>query len=227
MYYFTNGEMQERVRAVEEASVRKIKENKELERLGHNIKQDYMLQAHSKKVAELSTMIGIAYNLDKKSIIELCTGAYFHDIGKISLDSEVLYKKGIFTEDERSYTQTHTTIGRKLLEGTGVSEEIMEIAECHHKKLDGSGYPGPVYGDDIPLFAQIVTVADMFEAMTTDRCYRAAMDEQKVFKILNKDRGINQLAVKILEQNITTVRTKIYIYEGSEKPITESIRKAQ
>lgn len=216
MYYFTDEELYKRVGEVKELAIEEISKNKELDRLCYKIHQDEMLYLHSKKVAELATGIGLAYKLDRRSILELCIGAYLHDVGKIKLDAAVLYKKGIFTDDERSYAQTHTTIGKALLEDIGVSDRIIEIAECHHKKLDGTGYPGPIDVDDIPLYAQIVTVADMFEAMTSDRCYRTAMDEEKVFKMLWKDKGINQIAVRILKQNITTVKAKIYMYGGAK-----------
>ena len=226
MYYFKDKEMFNRVKDIEDTAIKTLEPYKELSRLFHKIQKDDRLYLHSKKVAELATMIGFAYNLDRKSLIELSAGAFLHDVGKIELDAAILYKKGIFTEDERSYAQTHASIGKVLLDGTGATERMIQIAECHHKKLDGTGYPGPVDIDDISLFAQIVTVADMFEAMTADRCYREAMEEKQVFKILKKDRGINQLAVRLLEQNITTCRAKIYVYGELENIETDTTKMA-
>ena len=202
MYKLKDERMLGDVRKVGLYALKSIMGDKVLSKISGKIYEDKELFTHSLNVAEISTYLGIIYKFDLNELINLYTGAYLHDAGKLNLDRKILYKKGIFTDKERSYTETHTTIGYKLLKDTSLNESALEIVRSHHEKLDGSGYPDMLDNEEISIYTQIVTVADMFEAMTSDRCYRKAMEQEKVFNKLQNDKGINQTCVDILMNSV-------------------------
>jgi len=114
-----------------------------------------------------------------------------HDIGKIALPDEILHKPGPLTEIERCVMQTHTVIGHRLLAGSG--EELLELAATiawtHHERLDGTGYPGGLSGDEIPEAGRIAAVADVADALLSDRPYRGAHTLDEARDILLAQRG--------------------------------------
>ena len=203
MYELTSKKAMRGVEKVGEYSKLMIERDENLSEIYNLIKADESLLKHSENVAQISTYMGIIYNFNLNDLIEMHTGALFHDAGKIRLKKKILYKKGIFTDEERKYTETHTSIGYKLLKDTSISSLALDIVKSHHEKLDGSGYPNLIDIRDIPIYTQIVTAADMFEAMTADRCYRKALDKDVVFEILEKDKGLNQVCVDILKRSVS------------------------
>jgi putative two-component system response regulator len=114
-----------------------------------------------------------------------------HDVGKIGIPDKVLRKPGALTAEERRIMETHTTIGAELLSGSEspVLCKAKEIAEFHHERWDGRGYPHGIAGSEIPLAARIVAVADVYDALSQNRVYRAAMPEPQVLEILQQGRG--------------------------------------
>lgn len=141
--------------------------------------------------AEIS-MIGMASSL--------------HDIGKISIAEEILNKPGRLTEEEREIMQTHSVIGAEILEELPVyqKEPLVKIAcqicRWHHERYDGNGYPDRLKGDDIPIYAQIVSIADVYDALTSERVYKNAFSHEKAIEmILNGECGsFNPLVLKCL-----------------------------
>lgn len=202
MFYIKNGLVKNDIAMLHEFSEDTIKSDDVLTALFARIKKDSSLFKHSVNVASISAVIGAVYNFNLDELISIYVGSLFHDVGKLNLNNRILYKAGAFTNDERIYTETHTTIGYKLIKDTILNPISIDIVRSHHEKLDGSGYPSSLDRKDIPIYTQIVTVADMFEAMTSDRCYRPALSEDEVYDIMSNDKGINQIAVRILKENI-------------------------
>lgn len=190
-----------------------IKSDDELEALFGRICNDESLYNHSANVAEVATGIGIYYNFNLDELIGIYTGSIFHDVGKLKLDKAIINKNGAFTKNERMYTEAHTTAGYKLIKNTMLSAIAVDIVRSHHEKLDGTGYPASLEHREIPIYTQVVTVADMFEAMTSDRCYRDAMEEYKVYKILEGDKGVNQVAVRLLKENVEVHNQEFFVFE--------------
>jgi HD-GYP domain-containing protein (c-di-GMP phosphodiesterase class II) len=105
-----------------------------------------------------------------------------HDVGKIGIEDAVLKKPGALTPDEYEIMKTHTSKGANILRPVEHLKDMLPGIELHHESLDGRGYPYGLKGDQIPLMARIITVADTFDAMTTNRPYQAAMETEYVVK---------------------------------------------
>ncbi len=134
--------------------------------------KDPYTHGHSARTAELAVAIGVRLNLDPDELRTLAQGAYLHDIGKLGIPDELLNKPGALTSNERKIMQTHPVIGYVMTEGHDVLKPCLPIIRHHHERFDGDGYPDALAADDIPLLARIAAVADVWDALTTDRAYR-------------------------------------------------------
>lgn len=131
---------------------------------------------HSVNVAVLSLVIGIQLQLDKKKLYDLCLGALIHDIGKALIPENILLKNDKLTEEEIKIVREHTKRGYDFLKGSvDISAVSRIIALQHHEREDGKGYPDKRSNDEINQLAKIVAVADVYDALTSDRPYRKAM----------------------------------------------------
>jgi putative nucleotidyltransferase with HDIG domain len=129
---------------------------------------------HTQRVVEIALAIGNEISLSPEDLEDLHWGALLHDIGKIAVDPEILHKPGSLTPDEYRHVMTHAAVSRNIAKNM-VNENVLEIISHHHDYYDGSGYNQTVAGEDIPLGARILALADAFDAMTSDRPYRKAM----------------------------------------------------
>jgi len=130
---------------------------------------------HSVRVGRLAALLAQQLGLPKETREEIELGGYLHDIGKIGVSDTVLLKPGPLTTDERVGIDLHPLVGCHILEPLDLSTEILEFVRSHHERLDGSGYPDGLKGKDIPLVARIAAVADVYDAMTSSRPYKAAL----------------------------------------------------
>jgi HD-GYP domain-containing protein (c-di-GMP phosphodiesterase class II) len=137
------------------------------------------LDGHAVRVAAYAYAIATTYGLHPKTCERLRLAAAFHDIGKACLPKSLLNKPSLLTPDERHVVETHTVKGYELLSETNDPAlcDAATIALSHHEHLDGSGYPNGLCGSDISLGVRIVSVADVFDALTTNRSYREALSE--------------------------------------------------
>ena len=117
--------------------------------------------------------------LDESELTTIRLGAYLHDVGKIRIPHEILNKPGRLTQEEREIMAQHPVYGVELLASVEFPWDIKPIIRWHHEKYDGTGYPDRLRGDEIPLHAQIICIADVYDAMTTTRSYRAAMTREQ------------------------------------------------
>jgi putative two-component system response regulator len=143
---------------------------------------------HLKRVGHYSALLGNKLGLHAESL-ELAS--VLHDVGKIALPDAILLKPGPLTADERLAVETHATIGYEMLRGScsGLLDLAALIARTHHEKFDGSGYPAGLSGTDIPLEGRIVAVADVFDALTSDRVYRPAWSVATTIAWMKRERG--------------------------------------
>jgi putative nucleotidyltransferase with HDIG domain len=137
--------------------------------------RDPYTAGHSQRVADLSVSIGRQMQLPETDLETLRLGALLHDIGKIGVSDAVLRKPGRLTAEEFEQIKLHPTLGARILKPLKFLHAQLTIVELHHERPDGRGYPHGLKGDEIPLFARIVHVADAFDAMTSARAYRAAL----------------------------------------------------
>jgi diguanylate cyclase (GGDEF)-like protein len=150
--------------------------------------RDTYTGSHSQSVAVLATAIGEAFGLGEDVVNQLRLAGLLHDLGKIAIPDEILQKDGPLDPAEYATLRTHAEIGFELLEGLDVSPVDLWIRH-HHEHWDGSGYPLGLSGEEIPIGSRIVLVADAFEAMTTDRCYRDAMSVEAALAEMRRCSG--------------------------------------
>ena len=147
--------------------------------------KDPYTRGHSDRVTKYSVMIAGEYGLDEQEIDKIRIAAQLHDVGKIGIEDRILKKPGALTPEEFEVMKTHTTKGANILRSVEQLKDMLPGIELHHESLDGRGYPYGLKGDQIPLMPRIITVADTFDAMTTNRPYQAAMDPEYVIRIIN------------------------------------------
>ena len=150
-------------------------------------------RGHSERVAFISRWIAERYAeqepLEDDAIHRVYLAGLLHDIGKIGIDEAVLRKNGKLNEEELKQIKSHPSIGANILADIKQMNDIVPGVLCHHEKVDGSGYPNGLKGDQIPLIGKIVMLADAFDAMTSKRVYRDAMNIQKAFDEIEKGLG--------------------------------------
>jgi putative two-component system response regulator len=152
--------------------------------------RDPYTEGHCERLADYATALGRRLELQQADIDALYRGAFLHDIGKIAIPDRVLLKKGKLTRKEFASMQRHAEIGDSLLATVRSLDRVRPIVRHHHERIDGQGYPDGLRGDAIPLLAQIVSVVDVFDALTTDRLYRKALSIDTAYRMLReKARG--------------------------------------
>jgi putative two-component system response regulator len=146
---------------------------------------------HIVRMSRFSSMIARAYGQDEKYCNLLEQASPMHDIGKIGIPDNVLKKPGKLTEEDWVLMRKHSEYGANILSGSDVPVLQMaeEVALGHHEKFDGSGYPSNLKGLQIPLSARIVALADFFDALTMDRCYRPAFSDEKALTMVEENSG--------------------------------------
>jgi putative nucleotidyltransferase with HDIG domain len=139
---------------------------------------DHYTFGHCGRVADYAVAVAQALGLDSMQQTTVRLGAYLHDVGKVRVPHEVLNKPGRLTDDEFDLMKLHTVYGVELLAGVEFPWDLKSIIRWHHEKLDGTGYPDRLRGDEIPLAAQVIGIVDVYDALTTDRSYRSAMSRE-------------------------------------------------
>ncbi len=153
-------------------------------------KRDPYTGGHTKRVMDYSLMIGGKLGLSKKEMENLKLSATLHDIGKIGIRDEVLLKKGKLIPEEAMEMNMHPKYGSEILSHIRQLKDVIPGMRGHHEKYDGSGYPDGLKGEEIPLNARIIAIADAFDAMTTDRPYRKALSIDEAINELKRYAGI-------------------------------------
>jgi HD-GYP domain-containing protein (c-di-GMP phosphodiesterase class II) len=151
--------------------------------------RDPYTAGHSNRVRDYATAIATAMQLPAEEIEVIRIGAQLHDIGKIGIPDAVLQKPGYLTPEEYELVKLHPQIGKRILERVAEFEKYLPIVELHHEDQDGRGYPYGLKGHEVPLAVRIVHVADVFDAITTDRSYRQAMSTRRAHEILELSSG--------------------------------------
>lgn len=147
---------------------------------------------HSKRVQEYALLLARHLGIKEGDTLEgLEMGALLHDVGKIGVPDGILLKKGGLTEEERDAVRRHPEFGASLLQRIPFLSGAREIVESHHEKFDGSGYPKGLKGDQIPIGARIFAVVDVFDALTTDRPYKAALSYRSAADMIAKERAVH------------------------------------
>ena len=167
--------------------------------------KDKYTKGHSDRVSEYSVLIGKELGLSHDELKQLRIGGLFHDIGKIGVPDSILLKTEILTDEEYSEIKNHPSIGKHILSSASIFSDIVPIVYHHHEKYDGTGYPGKLSGEDIPLLARITAVADTFDAMTSKRSYRDALSLEVAKNEIERCSG-TQFDPKVVEAFLTVYK---------------------
>lgn len=150
--------------------------------------------------AQIAEFLGTQIGLSHFDLAGLVVGSQMHDIGKVGIPKSILLKPGKFTEGERRIMDTHVDLGYCILSHLKTPWDLPQYALMHHEKLDGTGYPNKLVGDEIPLTVRILTVADIVESLTADRPYRQGQTLNEVIDYLYSEEGkYDKSIIKMLE----------------------------
>ena len=146
---------------------------------------------HVKRVAEYSKLLAIYYGLDEKEAEMLKQASPMHDIGKVAIPDAILNKPGRFDETEREIMNTHAKLGYEMLKHSNrpLLKMAAIVANEHHEKWDGSGYPNGLKAENIHIYGRITALADVFDALGSDRVYKKAWDDEKIFNLFKEERA--------------------------------------
>lgn len=204
-------------KALQEERIKLIQSNFNIIKvLGNAVaSKDSDTDEHNYRVTLYAAKLGSALLLDSKGMQALIKGAFLHDIGKIGIPESILRKPGKLNEEEFAIMQTHVTMGAAMVSEITWLDDARHVIEGHHEKVNGTGYPKGLTGDDIPLVARIFAIADVFDALTSKRPYKEPFGYEEVFEILNQSSG-SHFDSKILDtfiknavvwhQHISTLR---------------------
>jgi HD-GYP domain-containing protein (c-di-GMP phosphodiesterase class II) len=159
-----------------------------LVRLGE---KDPSTEGHTRRVATLAVAIGERMGFPEGRLRQLALGGLLHDVVKLSVPNEILNKPGGLTDDEFDEIRRHPGAGRALLaELGGFSQLVLDLVESHHERIDGNGYPNRRPAGELDLAVRILTVADVYDALTADRVYREAWPAERALALLDEETGV-------------------------------------
>lgn len=177
------------------------------------------------------------YSLTNSDIIMIANASALHDIGKISIPDNILNKPGRFTPEEFEIMKTHSAAGAELISQVEIYKDeplikiAIEICRWHHERYDGKGYPDGLKGDEIPISAQIVSIADVYDALTSERCYKKAFTHEKALEmILNGECGtFNPLLLDCLMECAQEIRATLESkaidkFKGKRRSISKEVK---
>jgi putative nucleotidyltransferase with HDIG domain len=175
---------------------------------------------HSDRVAQIAVKLAEHLGCNRKELETVYLSGLLHDIGKIGIDDHVLRKPGKLTGAEYEHIKLHAEIGYRILKDLKQLDQVLPVVRHHHESWDGSGYPLGLAGNEIPMYARIVAVADAFDAMSSDRPYRKGMPNEKLDAIL-QDGAASQWDPQIIEA-FFAIRDKIRRIERNERSESQS-----
>jgi putative two-component system response regulator len=160
--------------------------------------KDAYTEGHLRRLSNYGEQLALACGFSPSDVAAVRYGGVLHDIGKIGVDEAILRKPGPLTPEEVAQMRRHPEIGAQIISQMRFAREVAPIISAHHEYWDGSGYPQGLSGEQIPIGARIITIVDAYDAMTTDRPYRAALSDVETLKRLRDSRG-SQFAPDMLD----------------------------
>jgi putative nucleotidyltransferase with HDIG domain len=161
--------------------------------------RDQDTKGHSDRVVEMCTILAQEIGLPQAKITHMRRGALLHDIGKMVIPDEILFKKGALDENEWVIMREHPVIAKSILSEVKYLEPALNIPSSHHERWDGSGYPSGLKGEDIQIEVRIFTLVDQWDALNSDRPYREAWPQDKIVAYIKENSN------KIFDPSVTKV----------------------
>jgi putative nucleotidyltransferase with HDIG domain len=173
--------------------------------------KDPYTRGHSDRVAKYSMMLGQQLGLSPEDLDRLRIASLLHDVGKIGVDDRVLKKPGSLTPEEFAIMKQHPTKGANIMRPVAQLKDMLPGIELHHEHVDGRGYPHGLKGEEIPLMARVIAVADTLDAMTTNRPYQSALELDDALRHIRKVAGtkFDQNVVDALEALVRTGKLRL------------------
>ncbi len=175
--------------------------------------RDKETQGHSERMLELSERLGRRMGLNEKQLEDLRYGVLLHDIGKMAVPDSILNKPGPLNDDEWAIMRQHPQFAYDLLSKIPFLKGAMDVIYCHHERWDGSGYPRGLKGEQIPLYARIFAIVDVWDALTNDRPYRRAWSIEKALAYLQEQAGI------LFDPRVVENFVALIVEEGQSEPL--------
>ncbi len=170
--------------------------------------KDFYTRGHSERVADLAIQLASTMGFSERELENMRRGGLLHDIGKIGIKESILLKPGKLTEEEMAHIRSHPARGYDICSPLKSLEPCLPIIRSHHERMDGQGYPDGLKGEEIPLAARIIAVADAFDAMTTDRPYRKGMEQDTAIKIFENEIDSGQWDPNVVKALIKILNNK-------------------
>jgi putative two-component system response regulator len=149
--------------------------------------RDRQTAGHCERLAWVAVALGTAMGLDRSSLVALYRGGYLHDVGKVGIPDCILFKPDALTAEEWLIMRAHTVRGEEICRPMKALAPVLPIIRHHHERWDGSGYPDGLRGQQIPITARVLQMADIYDALTSARPYKPAFSEAKALKIIEQE----------------------------------------
>lgn len=166
---------------------------------------------HCQRLAALSVALGTALGLPEDDLLALYRGGYLHDIGKIAIPDSILFKRGVLNEEEWLVMRSHTITGEAICGRMRSLAPVLPIIRNHHEKWDGSGYPDGLAGEQIPLLARILQLADIYDALTSRRSYKSAYSADEAVAMMQKEASMNWRDPELVSVFVEMVRQPNFV----------------
>jgi putative two-component system response regulator len=158
--------------------------------LAHAVEQrDTQAAGHCERLARTAVVIGTAMRLSRRELLTLYRGGHLHDIGKVGLPDSVLFRPGRLGAEDWEIMRSHPARGEEICRPLRSLAPVLPIIRHHHERWDGGGYPDGLRGTDIPLLARVVQAADIYDALTSPRAYKAALPREQALQVLIEETG--------------------------------------
>jgi putative two-component system response regulator len=154
-----------------------------------NLYNDTDTGNHIKRVSEYSTIVAKGYGCDEDFVKRIKLYSSLHDVGKVGLPDAILKKPGKYTKEDFIAMQQHVLIGARMLDSEEIDNMAKHVASYHHEKWEGTGYIHRLSGEDIPLEARIVAIADVYDALVSERVYKKAFTDEEAYRIIREESG--------------------------------------
>jgi putative two-component system response regulator len=191
--------------------------------------RDAQTAGHCERLAFIGVALGVAIGLERASLIALYRGGYLHDVGKVGIPDSILFKPGKLNAEEWVVMRSHPGRGEEICRPLESLKPVLPIIRHHHEKWDGSGYPDGLRGDQIPLLARILQMADIYDALTSPRPYKEAFSPDHALELMREETGrgwrdprIFKLFVR-LHREIITKMTNFGADERSVESMNRSL----
>lgn len=162
--------------------------------------RDPTTEGHCERLANYAVALGNSVGLERAELRALYRGGFLHDIGKIAIPDRILLKKGRLTPREYALMKSHPRVGDELCATVRSFDMVRPIVRWHHERLDGRGYPDGLAGEGIPLLARIVTIVDVFDALTNDRPYRKALTPSRALALMRREARAGAYSLELVER---------------------------